>query len=146
MFIIALEKVILTLCFIIPGFVLCKFKKAFAEHLSTMSSFLIYFCSPCMIISSFINLDYSVDNLINMAIFFGVTLVLQIAFIAILFTGILFGLFGFLLLLMNLIRNLDLQVLGLAHTVEFWSCSFDCWAFCFFNRFKLLLDCWNLCI
>ncbi len=82
---IALKNVIITLLFITPGFILCKCKKAVASHLSTMSSLLIYFCAPCMIINSFLNLEYSPENLLNMAIFFGITLALQIIFISILY-------------------------------------------------------------
>jgi len=82
---IALKNVIVTLLFIAPGFVLCKCKKACADHLSTMSALLIYFCAPCMIINSFLNLEYSAENLLNMAIFFGLTLALQALFTFILY-------------------------------------------------------------
>ena len=82
---IALSNVIVTLLFIAPGFILCKFKKTFSEHLSSMSAILIYFCAPCMIINSFLNLDYSPKNLANMGIFFGITLALQIIFITIIY-------------------------------------------------------------
>lgn len=86
---IALTNVLITLLFILPGFALCKAKKADAEHLSSMSAVLIYVCSPCMIISSFLQLDFSLDGLGKMGLFFAVTLVLQIAFMVILYA--LFG-------------------------------------------------------
>jgi predicted permease len=77
MFIIALQNVLLTLAYIVPGFALCKFKKAAAEHLSTLSAVLIYICSPCMIINSFLQLEFSPSQFGNMALFFVITFVLQ---------------------------------------------------------------------
>jgi predicted permease len=85
MFFISLQNVLLTLAYIIPGFILCKVKKARADHLSTMSAVLIYFCSPCMIINSFLQLDFSLVDLGNMGLFFVTTLILQILFMGIMF-------------------------------------------------------------
>jgi predicted permease len=80
MFLIAFQNVLLTLAYIVPGFVLCKVKKAAADHLSTLSAVLVYVCSPCMIISSFLQIDFTVKGFADMAIFFGVTFVLQAVF------------------------------------------------------------------
>ena len=85
MFNIALTNVIITLLYIVPGFTLCKAKKATADHLSTMSAVLVYACSPCMIISSFLKTDYSIDNLEKMGLFFIVTLIIQALFMLISF-------------------------------------------------------------
>lgn len=82
---IAFSNVLITLLFIVPGFIICKLKKATAEHLSTMSAVLIYVCSPCMIVNSFLQLQFSWSGFGKMALFFGVTLVLQIAFMLILY-------------------------------------------------------------
>lgn len=82
---IALSNVLLTLLYIVPGFVICKLKKVAAEHLSTMSAVLIYVCSPCMIVNSFLQLEFSWGGLGKMALFFVVTLILQIAFMLILY-------------------------------------------------------------
>lgn len=82
---ITFSNVLLTLVYIIPGYIICKVKKASAEHLSTLSSVLVYILSPCMIISSFISLDYSTQNLVNMGLFFVTALILQGVFILILF-------------------------------------------------------------
>lgn len=82
---IAITNVLITLLFVAPGFALCKAKKASAEHLSTMSAVLIYVCSPCMIVNSFIQLDFNLSEFGKMGIFFGVTLVLQSAFMLILY-------------------------------------------------------------
>lgn len=54
-FLTCLIRVIVSLCFIIPGFVLCKLKRASANHLSTMSTILVYVCGPCMVIYAFYN-------------------------------------------------------------------------------------------
>ena len=82
---IALSNVLLTLLYIVPGFIICKMKKVAAEHLSTMSAVLIYVCSPCMIVNSFLQLEFSWHGFGQMALFFAVTLVLQIAFMFILY-------------------------------------------------------------
>jgi predicted permease len=80
MFFIAFQNVLLTLVYMLPGFILCKVKKASAEHLSTMSAVLVYVCSPCLIINSFLQLDFSVADLVNIGLFFAVTLILQTVF------------------------------------------------------------------
>ncbi|MBQ5887303.1 MAG: hypothetical protein IIW82_06610, partial [Clostridia bacterium] len=82
---IALSNVLLTLFYIIPGYVICKMKKASADHLSTISSILIYGCAPCLIISSFLKLDFSVTDVGKMGLFFLITLVLQAAFMGLVF-------------------------------------------------------------
>ena len=82
---IAFSNVLLTLIYILPGYFLCKTKKAFADHLSTMSAFLVYICSPCMIISSFLSLRFDSQQFFHMGLFFIVTLLTQGLFIAILY-------------------------------------------------------------
>ena len=82
---IALSNVILTLLYIIPGYAFCKWKKVAADHLSTLSAILVYLCSPCMVVASFLSLDFSLTELANMGLFFVVTLVVQGAFMAILY-------------------------------------------------------------
>lgn len=76
---------LLTLLYIAPGYAVCKCKKAAAEHLPTLSAVLIYICSPCLIVTSFLNMDFSVEMLGQMGLFFAVTLALQSAFMAILY-------------------------------------------------------------
>ena len=80
-FTIALSNVLITLFYIFPGFVITKMKKATTDHLPTLSAVLIYIGTPFMEISSFMSLEYSAKGFANMAIFFGLTLVLQILFI-----------------------------------------------------------------
>ena len=55
---IALSNVLLTLLYIAPGYAACKLKKASADHLPTLSAVLIYICSPCLIVTSFLNMDF----------------------------------------------------------------------------------------
>ena len=82
---IALSNVLLTLFYIVPGYIICKMKKASADHLSTISSILIYGCAPCLIISSFLKLDFSVTDVGKMGLFFLITLLLQAAFMGLVF-------------------------------------------------------------
>lgn len=82
---ISFFNVLITLFYIIPGFIICKMKRASADHLPTMSAALVYICSPCMIISSFLSLDFSVSNLMNMGMFFVITLILQSIFMTVIF-------------------------------------------------------------
>ena len=92
-FISCLIRVLLSLAFIIPGFMLCKYKKAFAWHLSTLSTILVYVCGPCMIIYAFYSaslasLEYNISKLdmgLNMLYFGLVTLFIQIIFVLILY-------------------------------------------------------------
>ena len=74
---IAFSNVLLTLLYIIPGFICCKTKIAKAEHLSTLSAILMYVCSPCMIVSSFLETERSLQNISNIMLFFVVALIIQ---------------------------------------------------------------------
>ncbi len=82
---VTFTNVLITLLYILPGFAMCKVKKASAEHLPTFSAILVYICSPCMVVSSFLKLEYSPQQLKNMGLFFIITLVLQALFMAALF-------------------------------------------------------------
>ncbi len=85
MFLISLQNVVLALLYAVPGYILCKCKRVRAEHLSTLSSILIYVLSPCMVVNAFLSFDFSLSNLGYMGLFFAVSLTLQIAFLAIVF-------------------------------------------------------------
>lgn len=76
---IAFSNVLLILLYIIPGFLCCKTKIAKAEHLSTLSAILMYVCSPCMIVSSFLETERSAQNIGRIMLFFVVSLVIQAA-------------------------------------------------------------------
>ncbi len=84
-FSVTFTNVLITLLYILPGYALCKAKKATAEHLSSMSAILIYICAPCMIVSAFLGLEYTPEKLWDMAQFFLITLVLQALFMGLLF-------------------------------------------------------------
>lgn len=84
MFLTALGNVLITLLYAAPGFALCKAKKAVADHLSTLSAVLIYICSPCMIVNSFLEMDFNLQTLGKMGLFCAVTFILQAVFILIL--------------------------------------------------------------
>ena len=82
MFEMALKNVLLTLLYVIPGYLLCKAKKASADHLSTLSAVLIYILAPCLPVSAFLDLDFSWTAFGSLALFFFVTFLLQSAFMA----------------------------------------------------------------
>lgn len=82
---IAASNVLITLLYILPGFVLCKIKKAAANHLPSLSGLLVYVCSPCMIAVNFLTLEYSPENLMNLFLFFILSLILQGAFMGLIY-------------------------------------------------------------
>ena len=77
---ITFSNVLLTLLYILPGYIVCKMGKVSPQHQSSLSGVLVYACSPCMLIHSFLSLDYSAQNALNMGLFFVVTLLLQAGF------------------------------------------------------------------
>ncbi len=77
---VSFSNVLVTLLYILPGYLLCKAHKATGEHLSTLSAVLVYICGPCMIFSAFLPMQPSAELLINMGLFFLITLTLQILF------------------------------------------------------------------
>ena len=77
---IALTNVLVTLVCIVPGFLLCKFKKAFADHIPTISGILVYIGTPFLEFTSFASLKYEPSHLAQMGIFFAVSLVAQLSF------------------------------------------------------------------
>lgn len=85
MFETTLQNVILSLLFIIPGYLALKTKLVDINHSKTLSSILVYVCSPGLIIGSFLKLDFSLLNLQNMGWFMLITVFTQLVFMAILF-------------------------------------------------------------
>ena len=88
MFSIALTNVLIFLAYVLIGYLLCKCKKATASHLPTLSAVLIYIGNPCLIVSAFTSIKFSGDYLINIGLFFLISLVLQLAFIGVVFVCI----------------------------------------------------------
>lgn len=81
----ALTNVIITLLYILPGYISAKCRIVKPEHLSSMSSVLVYICAPCMIVHSFLSTDFSGENTRNMALFFVVTFALQVLFMLVIY-------------------------------------------------------------
>ena len=67
------------------GFGLTKWKKTITDHARTLSGLLIYCCSPCLIINSFLGLDFSLEYLRKFSIFFVVSLIIHAAAFLILY-------------------------------------------------------------
>jgi predicted permease len=84
-FSISFANVCIALFYLIPGFILAKMKKVKTEHLSTLSAVLIYGCGPFLVIHSLLDLDFSFQNLKNMALFFIASLLLQVIFLVVVF-------------------------------------------------------------
>ena len=82
---VAFLSVLIALLYMCPGYLLGKSKKAVADHLSTMSSVLIYVLSPCMIVSSFFSMEFSLEALRDMGVFFLVSFAVEVAFLLSLF-------------------------------------------------------------
>ncbi len=82
---IALANVLTTLFYIIPGFTICKMKKAFGTHLPTLSAVLIYIGTPFLEIHMFMSLDFTPEGAKNMLLFFLTALVLQGSFMLLLY-------------------------------------------------------------
>ena len=74
---IAFTNVLVTLLYIIPGFLCCKTKVAKPQHLSTLSAILVYVCSPCMVVWSFMGTERSLRMIGQIMLFFVVSLTIQ---------------------------------------------------------------------
>lgn len=85
---VAFSNVLLTLLYIIPGFLCCKAKVTKAEHLSSLSAILVYVCSSCMVVSSFMETERSWYNIGQIMLFFVVSLGIQAVL-----TFVLYGIF-----------------------------------------------------
>lgn len=82
---IVLVNVLITLFYIIPGFILRKMKKASSEHLPTLSAVLVYIGTPFLLLSAFMSLEFSVEMLVSMAWFFLFTIIAQALFMLLLY-------------------------------------------------------------
>lgn len=72
--------VAIMLVYMMIGFCLCKSGKAVVSHAKSLSAILIYILGPCMIINSFLGLEYSCENIIQIGIYFIVSLLVQVIF------------------------------------------------------------------
>lgn len=89
MFTLMFSNVSMILVYMIAGYMLCKSKKAKVTSAKSMSALLLYVLSPCMIINSFLQLEFSKESFVKISKYFLVTLVIQL-----LFFGVLFLVFG----------------------------------------------------
>lgn len=80
MFYTACANVLVTLFYLIPAFILKKAGKVSEAHLPTLSTILIYVCTPFLEISAFLALDFSPEQLTGMLGFFAATLIFQSIF------------------------------------------------------------------
>lgn len=84
-FVIVFTNVFLMLIYLLCGFSLVKSGKAESGHAKSVSGLLIYVCGPCMILNAFQSMEHSAENFGKMAVFFLVTLLLQLVFVGILY-------------------------------------------------------------
>ena len=84
-FFIALTNVLVTLFYLIPGFVVRKMHKVDERHLPTLSAILVYIGTPFLEISMFLTLDFDPAFLLDMGIFFLITMFTQASFMALVF-------------------------------------------------------------
>lgn len=79
------STVIMMFIYMACGFALVKTKLALTDHLKTLSSVLLYVCTPCMVINSFQSMEYSMENFKNICMFMAASLMIQLLFFAILY-------------------------------------------------------------
>ena len=87
-FSVTLENVVLTLLYLSAGFLLCKTRLVKAEHVSSISATLLYFCGPCMFIGALTDLDPSAELNLNIFLFLVISFVTQILFMLIVFLSL----------------------------------------------------------
>lgn len=85
MFLTTFVNVLITLLYVVPGFVLCKCRMAKPEHLPTLSAILVYAGGPCLVLSTFIDMKYEKETFLKMLLFFLATFLVQLAFILIVY-------------------------------------------------------------
>ena len=84
-FTIALTNVLVTLFYIVPGFLLRKAKMVTEKELPTVSAIMLYGCTPFLILTPFLKMEFSWRFMGQMGLFFLATLVLQGIFMFLLY-------------------------------------------------------------
>lgn len=79
------QNVIIIILYMMCGFLLVKGKKGITEHAKTFSAVLVYILMPSMIINSFLNLENTKQNVINMVLFFIASFLVQLVLTLILY-------------------------------------------------------------
>ena len=77
-------NVALVLAYAIPGYLFIKTKFLKESAIPVLSKVLLYFCQPCLSIYSLQKVVFSTELFLNMLLFFGMSVVLQIGLIGIL--------------------------------------------------------------
>lgn len=77
---IALENVIVTLLYMVPGYIVCKSRKTLPQHLPGLSGVLIYICSPCMVVNAMFEQDLTWERLGEIGIFSVITFAVMLSF------------------------------------------------------------------
>ena len=78
-------NVLIMFFYMAPAFILRKFDKVSQDHLKTISTVLMFICSPALIINSFQEVEYKTDNIKYMGEFLLTALILHIIGVLILF-------------------------------------------------------------
>ena len=85
MFVLIFTSVLMMLLYMAMGFGLCKVNKATVSHAKSMSAVLLYIMNPAMLINSFLQLEYTHENLIKIGKYFCASFIVQIIFFGLLF-------------------------------------------------------------
>lgn len=78
-------NVLTMLMYMACGFILVKSKKADPSHAKSLSAFLLYICSPCMIINAFSEMEYSLGSFLEIIKFFFAAIAVMLLFFIILY-------------------------------------------------------------
>lgn len=84
-FSVTLGNVLMTLLYLLPGFILCRVRKVRPEHLPSISTILLYVCGPCMFLNSLTNLDPSPELTGKMAQFLLLSFLAELLFLLLLY-------------------------------------------------------------
>ncbi len=80
-----LVNVLVMLAYMSMAYGLVKWKKAASAHAKSLSALLLYVCGPCLIISSFQNMEYSMENFGKAMTFMAAAIAVMILFFLIVF-------------------------------------------------------------
>ena len=78
-FTVTLSNVLLALMYLLPGFVLCKFRKVKHEHLSSLSVILLYVCGFCLYVNALYELEPTPELFAKMGLFLVFSLAAEFA-------------------------------------------------------------------
>lgn len=78
MFTVTLVTVAVMLAYAVPGYLLSRFRAVKEEAIPAFAKVLMYVCQPCLTLYAFDRVEYSVDLLKEIGVFFAVTLLAQL--------------------------------------------------------------------